>query len=146
MITEEKTKNSRRAIPLRPSLVEAPKKLKVRQGAVKLALGEVYAPRGFVFATHSGRPLRTRNLWVNDFSKLIERAGVSRIRLHDLRHTTASFLIGRNVDPETAALILGHHDGAFTLSVDTSAIDEGSAQKPAAIARLETLFATLAAQ
>ncbi len=103
MITEEKTKNSRRAISLRPSLVEAPKKLKVRQGAVKLALGGVYDPRGFVFATHSGRPLRTRNLWVNDFSKLIERAGVSRIRLHDLRHTTASLLIWRNVDPETAA-------------------------------------------
>lgn len=34
----------------------------------------------------------------------------------------------------------GHHDASFTLSVYTSAIGDGSAQKRAAIAGLETLF------
>ena len=79
-------------------------------------------------------------MFTQDFHPVLKRAGVPRIRLHDLRHITASFLIGLNVDPETASLILDHHDAAFTLSVYTSAIGDGSVQKRAAIARLETLF------
>ena len=59
------------------------------------------------------------------------------IRLHDLRHTTASLLKRLGVDPKDAMVILGHSNIAVTLGIYTHG-DEGSRRD--ALTRLDQLL------
>ena len=45
----------------------------------------------------------------------MKRAGLSRIRFHDLRHTCATLLLSRNVHPKYVQELLGHANIAITL-------------------------------
>jgi integrase len=47
--------------------------------------------------------------------RLQARAGVPRVRLHDLRHLHVSLLVQRGVDPRTIADRIGHADATFTI-------------------------------
>jgi integrase len=49
------------------------------------------------------------------FRRASDRAGVPRIRLHDLRHTHASLLLAAGVNPKVVSERLGHSSVAFTL-------------------------------
>ena len=59
---------------------------------------------------------RARNLNVA-YSRLIARAGVRTIRLHDLRHTCATLLLARGVSPRVVMDILGHSQIAVTMNI-----------------------------
>ena len=50
--------------------------------------------------------------------------GLGQVRLHDLRHFTATQLIGGGVDVRTVAGRLGHSDPSLTLRVYSHAIEE----------------------
>ena len=50
--------------------------------------------------------------------------GAPRVRLHDLRHFTATQLIGAGVDVRTVAGRLGHSDPSVTLRVYSHFIEE----------------------
>ena len=43
-----------------------------------------------------------------EFSVAREKAGLPHVRIHDLRHTCASWLINKGVDLYTVGKILGH--------------------------------------
>jgi integrase len=63
-------------------------------------------------------------------------AGVPRIRLHDLRHTHTTLLIGQGVHPRVVSDRLGHGSAAFTLDVYSHAaasLDEQAAESVAAL-------------
>jgi integrase len=53
---------------------------------------------GFVFTTPIGTPIDPRGDYL-EFRKLLGKAGVSSVRLHDLRHTAASLLLAQGVPP-----------------------------------------------
>lgn len=61
----------------------------------------------------TGRPLGSTQL-SKEFTSLLTRAGVRRIRIHDLRHTTAVLALENGVPLEQASQALGHS------SVDTT--------------------------
>ena len=46
-----------------------------------------------------------------------KRAGVKRVRFHDLRHTHATHLIGLGANPKAVSARIGHSSVAFTLQV-----------------------------
>jgi integrase len=46
---------------------------------------------------------------------LLKRAGLPKIRFHDLRHTCATLLLCRNVHPKYVQELLGHASIAITL-------------------------------
>jgi integrase len=48
---------------------------------------------------------------------LLDRAGLPRIRFHDLRHTAATLLLGRGVHPKIVSEMLGHSQIAITLDL-----------------------------
>jgi integrase len=62
---------------------------------------------GLVFTTCTGRSVEPRNQ-VRSFARLCDDHGVRKIRLHALRHTTASLLKDLGVPPRDAQIILGH--------------------------------------
>jgi len=74
-------------------------------------------PDPYVFGSTLGTPTHPRNL-ARDFTAVCRRAGVPRIRLHDLRHTYGSHAVARLSLPDLSAR-LGHTDPSFTARVYT---------------------------
>ena len=61
---------------------------------------------------------------VNLHKKILMRAGLERLRLHDLRHTFATLALQNGVDIKTVSGMLGHYDAGFTLRTYTHATDK----------------------
>src|SRR5262249_16729538 len=51
------------------------------------------------------------------FYPLLKRVGLPRIRFHDLRHTAATFLLGRGINPKVVSETLGHSHVSVTLGI-----------------------------
>jgi integrase len=55
-----------------------------------------------------------------DFRRLLAKAGLpTMLRIHDLRHTVATLLVGGGVDPKTAQALLRHSRITTTLGIYT---------------------------
>jgi integrase len=69
-----------------------------------------------VFTTTIGTPLEPRNVnrWL---ASLCTRAGTRAIRLHDLRHTCATFLLTQGVPARVVMEILGHSEINVTMNI-----------------------------
>lgn len=91
IFTEPKTQRSKRAIPLPGQLVTALEDHRARQARERAAAGSLWRDSECVFTTPIGTPVDPRNDF-REFRKLLARAGLPPVRLHDLRHTAASLL------------------------------------------------------
>jgi integrase len=60
-----------------------------------------------------GDPLPESTLRVA-YRAALARAGLPRIRFHDLRHTAATIALGRGVHPKVVSEMLGHSRTAIT--------------------------------
>jgi integrase len=110
-----KTAHSQRTIPVLESCLAALRQHKMRQAEEKLALGPGYADHGLVFCQADGRPLDPRSLNLY-FTQALQRAGLPPIRLHDARHTYATWLLEQGVSPKVETM-LGHGSIAVTLDI-----------------------------
>jgi integrase len=115
VFAEPKTKKSRRSIRLTPQAVEALRAHLKRQLRDIEILGDRYQDQGLVFTTATGAPINPSNLRQRNFAQLLKRAGLPRIRFHDLRHTCATLLLSRGVHPKFVQELLGHATIAITL-------------------------------
>jgi integrase len=75
-----------------------------------------------VFTTRTGRPVEPRNL-VRSFTRICQGAKIRRIRVHAVRHTTASLLKDLHVPARDAQIILGHAHITTTQQIYTH-VDE----------------------
>jgi integrase len=69
-----------------------------------------------VFVTSIGTPIDPRN-FTRLFHETCESAGVSAIRLHDLRHTCVSLLLALGDHPRVVMEIVGHAAVEMTMNV-----------------------------
>jgi integrase len=114
-IGEPKTKRSRRTIHLTQTVVRKLKGHLERQHEEMERLGGLYRDQGLVFTTEVGTLINPSNLRKRSLCFLLERAGLRRIRFHDLRHTCATLLLSKNVHPKYVQELLGHATVAITL-------------------------------
>ena len=112
---DPKTRKSRRTIPLTPHAVEALRRHLERQLAQIEAGGDLYEDQGLVFTTEAGTPINPSNLRQRSLAPLLKKAGLPRIRFHDLRHTCATLLLLKGVHPKFVQELLGHATIAITL-------------------------------
>lgn len=70
-----------------------------------------------VFPNLCGKPISGANLLQRGFYPALRRAGLRRIRFHDLRHTFASLMIANGEDIVRVSRLLGHSTPTVTLSV-----------------------------
>jgi integrase len=82
------------------------------------AFGHAWHDTGLVFTTRSGLPVEPRNL-VRSFRRICEDHKIRVIKLHHLRHTTASLLKKLRVPPRDAQAILGHAHVSTTMQIYT---------------------------
>jgi integrase len=87
--------------------------------------GGELAPDAFVFSpsVRGAVPYRPDNV-TSFFIRVRDAVKASDVRLHDLRHFTATQLIGAGMDIRTVADFLGHSDPSLTLRVYSHAIEE----------------------
>lgn len=116
-IVEPKTGSSRRQVALTKAAVDALRRHRVAQAEERLALGAAWEDNDLLFANEIGRPIEARNLLRRSFFPLLERAGLPRIRFHDLRHTAATLLLSQGVHPKVVAEMLGHARISTTLDL-----------------------------
>lgn len=117
-LVEPKTHRSRRALPIPGLALGALDRQRARQAAERLAAGPIWQDNGLVFASVIGTLLEPRNV-NRHFERLRDQAGLSWVwvRLHDLRHACATFLLAQGVEPRTVMEILGH--STIRLTMDT---------------------------
>jgi integrase len=118
MLAPPKTKRSRRQITLTSAACTALRAHRARQAEQRLALGSEWdTTYDLVFPNTLGKPMDGTNLLHYDFYPLLKRAGLPRIRFHDLRHTAATLLLGRGVNPKIVSEMLGHASIGITLDI-----------------------------
>lgn len=120
---EPKTDRSRRTIP-----VPAPTLARLRvhrdsQAADRLASGGRWKDHGLVFASTIGTPLEPRNV-DRAWHAVRKNLGLDGIRLHDLRHACATFLLASGASPRTVMKTLGHSQISLTMNTYAHVLPE----------------------
>jgi integrase len=78
--------------------------------------------------------------WYSDeFGRLLKRAALPRITLHDSRHTTLTLMEHAGVPISIVSKWAGHYDSAFTQKTYVHASDNDLRQGRAALARIHKI-------
>lgn len=112
---EPKSEKGRRRIDLPQEATKALRAHLEKQMDEIHHLGDRYEDRGLVFTTATGAPINPSNLRQRSLAGLLEKAGLRKIRFHDLRHTCATLMLSRNIHPKVVQEMLGHANIAITL-------------------------------
>ena len=129
IIKEPKTSKSRRRIALSPSLGLVLRQHRSAQEVQRALLGKPLTDEDFVFAHPDGTLLDPSTV-SHTFNKIIRKAGLPHIRLHDLRHTHASLLLQAGVHIKVVQERLGH--SSIRVTLDTYSHVLGGLQEAAA--------------
>jgi integrase len=140
-VSKPKTARGSRRIALDPGTVAALRAHHTAQAAEQLAAGPAWAGGGLVFTRQDGAPLHPEYVR-RRFDRRIARAGLPRIRFHDLRHTHATLALQAGVHPKVVSERLGHATVAITLDVYSHAIPALHQDAAATVANLVTGAAT----
>ena len=77
-------------------------------------VGQALTDDDFVFAHPDGTPWDPSTI-THAFGRIIRKAGLPHVRLHDLRHTHATLMLKAGVHPKIVSERLGHSDIGVTL-------------------------------
>ena len=124
-----KTKNAYRTLPLADDAIQVLKQQGKKTGS---------SP--WVFPSPIGGPISPDSV-LHMLHRVLKRAGLPRVRFHDLRHTFATLALQNGVDIKTVSGMLGHFSAGFTL--DTYAHVTTAAQKEAARTMEKVLTAAI---
>ncbi|MFE9797024.1 tyrosine-type recombinase/integrase [Streptomyces goshikiensis] len=111
-----KTRASERRIALPSECIHSFKEHREVQGGEREAAADDWRDNGLVFSTPAGGPIDPANL-NRSFRALLDRAGLRRIRFHDLRHSTATLLLEQGVELIVIKELLGHAHIGVTATV-----------------------------
>jgi hypothetical protein len=110
---QRKTEASEATVPLPPFVVERLRAHLDRQHGER---PDAANDDGLVFVTPRGYAVN--GSWLTKhFQALLDRAGLQRMRLHDLRHGAASLLVGAGVHPRIAQELLRHASSKTTMEI-----------------------------
>jgi integrase len=138
VLTDLKTKGSRRDIPLPLSVVNMLREHRTRQLEERLAAATWGNDWDLLFTQPDGAPF---NQWsvVAQFKRHLKAAGLPDMRWHDLRHSCASLMLASNIHARTIMETLGHSQISTTMNTYSHVIPE--LQREAAD-RMDELFGT----
>jgi integrase len=116
VVSELKTRRSRRTLSLTPEIIELLRRHRARQAGERLAAGEAWQDHGLIFPSEVGTPLDPDN-FSHRFSALCKRVGLGHWHPHELRHSGASLMLAQGTDLHVVSEVLGHASIAITKDV-----------------------------
>lgn len=133
------TKTGRvRTVPLNGLAISALRAQRARQNERRLRKGTHYENQDLVFANALGEPWNPDST-SNAFRRLARDLKLSTRRLHDVRHSAATWLLQSGIDVRTVAAVLGHSSPVTTLNTYAHVLPGAEARAVEAIAeRLAT--------
>ena len=115
---EPKTERGRRSVSISPQMVNI---LKIHRS------NTIYdSSDDLMFPNLLGKPLDHHNFVRREFHPALDRAGLRRIRWHDLRHTHAAVMVAKGVNVKLLQRQMGHADIGTTLNTYGHLIPEAS--------------------
>lgn len=120
-----KTKSSKRHVPLNTAAVNA---------LTKLCAQHPDSP--YIVCAQNGDILPPQQ-YQRSFYRILRNCGLKQRGVHSLRHTFATTLIRKNVDPKTVSTLLGHSSVRITLDTYVHASEEAKAE---AVTVLDDIF------
>ncbi len=94
-------------VPLMAPTLDALTQHRSQQNEQRLLLGPAWPDLNLVFTSANGGPLGSSNSRSRYYAAL-DRSGLPRVRLHDLRHTAASLMAAEGVPIQVIQAALGH--------------------------------------
>jgi integrase len=148
-IEEPKSHNGKRTLPPDEDLVLALVELRKRQAKESESAGPAYgaglerfdwyvAGDEYVVTDELGIPLHPES-YSDEFTRMLKRAGLPKIRLHDSRHTTLSLMEKAGVPISIISKWAGHYDSSFTMKTYVHARDEDLKQGREALAKIHRI-------
>jgi integrase len=113
---EPKTRRNQRTLALPMPLVAELHRHKAAQLGERMLAGSEWQDEDLVFAQVNGRPIDKKTDY-DDWTRLLQAAGVRHVRLHDGRHTAATLLLSENVHPWVVMELLGHSQMRTTMDI-----------------------------
>lgn len=126
-----KTKLSRRMVKIPDSALGVLTSHYRRQCAMRLRAGSAWQDNDLVFCNELGGPYDPSAIY-HYLLRVLEKAGLPRIRFHDLRHTYATMALENGADTKSISAALGHYSTSFTMDTYghvTEKLQEDSANK-----------------
>ena len=114
IFSEPKTASSRRNITLGREMMAKLRAHAELQQQEKCLVGENWRENNLVFPTGIGTPMDPHRLF-DSYKQLLKQAGLPDCRLHDLRHTAATLMLGWGIHPKVVQERLGHARISHTL-------------------------------
>ena len=111
-----KTRRSERPVDLSRETVQVLREHRRQQVEQRLATGAAYTDSNLVFATETGHYYDDSNLR-RSFRKILQAAGLTALRIHDLRHCAASLMLKAGTPITTVAERLGHASTTTTYAL-----------------------------
>jgi len=137
-VEEPKSRNGLRTLPLDDALVDALKALRKRQAQESADAGPAYSGGEYVVANVLGEPVHPE--WYSDeFGRLLKRAGLRRITLHDSRHTTLTLMEHARVPISVISKWAGQYDSSFTQRTYVHASGDDLKKGRQALARIHKI-------
>ena len=115
-VTTLKTKHGRRRVDLSDDLLATFAALK-KSRQVKALKGGSSEISKWVFANDQGDRMGIDYIKAKVITRILTKAGLRKIRFHDLRHTYASLLLAKNVPVTYVSRQLGHANPKITWGV-----------------------------
>jgi integrase len=127
--------HSARVIDLDAETVNQLRAHRRHQDEERVEWGADYQDQDLVVAKENGEPIHPHT-FSRAFERLIEKAGLRKIRLHDLRHTHATLGLKAGVPVKVISERLGHESPAFTLKQYAHVIPGMQAEAAAQVAAM----------
>ena len=148
-IEPPKSRNGKRTLPLDDELVSALTELRKHQARESESAGHAYragledldwytAGDEDAVTDELGIPLHPE-AYSDEFTRLLKRAGLPKIRLHDSRHTTLSLMEKAGVPISIVSKWAGHYDAAFTMRTYVHASGDDLKQGRQALAKIHKI-------
>ena len=135
--TTPKTKNSLRTIPVPQNIIKKLIAHKKEQNELILLLQEEYDNKNYVFCNKLGKPIEDKRPGRN-LKTILTSISIEPIKVHALRHTSATRLFEAGIPPKTVQHLMGHSDIETTMNIYTHVMKE---QKLEAIEKINNIFA-----
>jgi len=148
-IEPPKSRNGKRTLPLDDELVSALTELRKHQIKESENASRAYragledldwytAGDEYIVTDELGIPIHPES-YSDEFTRLLRRASLPKIRLHDSRHTTLSLMEKAGVPISIVSKWAGHYDAAFTMKTYVHASDDDLKQGRQALAKIHKI-------